>query len=49
MVYAWLDNEKLFSKYLYIAKDLVEKMEANGEETPLVRRIEGERPCDYLL
>lgn len=38
MVYAWLDNCKLFKKHLDTAVRLVEIMHNNGEEVPLVRR-----------
>lgn len=43
-VYAWLDNSKLFAKNLDTAKKLVQMMQENGEELPLVRkRRRGER------
>lgn len=41
MVYAWLDKEKLFKKHLDNSIRLVEIMEENGEEVPMVRSILG--------
>lgn len=37
MVYAWIDNKKLFAKNMDIAKDLMATMQQNGVELPMVR------------